>query len=386
MAKIAPVSTKYLVIAEIKAEGTVTKPDVIGAVFGQTEGLLGSELELRELQKSGRIGRIDVELNVKDGKTSGEIILPSSLDKTKTAIVAAALETIDRVGPCDAKISIKEMRDMRVIKRDYVADRAKELLRKFVGDSMPDSVELTEDVKSSVRAMDVIEYGADRLPAGPAVESSDEIIVVEGRADVLALLKSGFNNAVALQGTNVPKTIIELSKKKKIILFIDGDRGGDLILQELNSVAKVDSVARAPDGKEVEELTQKEIHQALRAAIPVGEYIPKNKHSLRTSSSAPRRELRRMPVRRTIRQTSERVRMNPNTAKILKEMVSGMTGTKGANILDEKLNILGKVPVTELDATLANLDGAYAVVFDGEANDRIVSSARRKRVRFLVAT
>src|SRR3989344_964163 len=106
MGKISPVSAKYVIQANIEIDGIVERPDVIGAIFGQTEGLLGTELELRELQRSGRIGRIDVRTEIKSGKTSGEIIIPSSLDKAETAIIAAASETIQRIGPCNARVKI----------------------------------------------------------------------------------------------------------------------------------------------------------------------------------------------------------------------------------------------------------------------------------------
>ena len=38
---IDPTSSKYLIRASIRANGVVNKSDVVGAVFGQTEGLLG---------------------------------------------------------------------------------------------------------------------------------------------------------------------------------------------------------------------------------------------------------------------------------------------------------------------------------------------------------
>ena len=55
---IDPATTKYLIKAHIKADGIIEKSDVVGAIFGQTEGLLGDELDLRELQRSARVGRI----------------------------------------------------------------------------------------------------------------------------------------------------------------------------------------------------------------------------------------------------------------------------------------------------------------------------------------
>ena len=42
---------KYIIHASIRTDGTVARKDVIGAIFGQTEGLLGDELQLRKIFK-----------------------------------------------------------------------------------------------------------------------------------------------------------------------------------------------------------------------------------------------------------------------------------------------------------------------------------------------
>jgi DNA primase len=264
-------TTKYVIHAHISAEGVVERPDVVGAVFGQTEGLLGADLDLRELQKTGRIGRIEVNINSKYGKSSGNILIPSSLDKIETSILAAALETIDRVGPCISKIAVTKIEDVRSSKRQQIIERAKLILTDMFDDSVPESQEITEAVKSAVRIEEVTFI--DNLPAGPNVLDSDSIIVVEGRADVLALLRCGIKNAIAVEGTNVPQLVAELSKKKTVTVFTDGDRGGELILKELLQVADVDYVARPPEGKSVEDLTQKEIIKSLRSKVPVEQVV-----------------------------------------------------------------------------------------------------------------
>jgi DNA primase len=267
MAKIAQISAKYIVHASINIDGIVDRPDVIGAIFGQTEGLLGNDLELRELQRSGRIGRIEVNINAKNGKAAGEIIIPSSLDKAETAIVAAALEIIQRIGPCNAKIHTERIEDIRISKRQYVIERAKELLKTLMDDVMPDSQELADEVAVSVRVMEIQEWGKDRLPAGPGIEESEEIVLVEGRADVLNLLKHGFKNVVSMNGTSIPDSVKDLCREKIVTVFVDGDRGGDLIIKELLDTTEIDFITKAPDGKEVEELAKKEIHKSLRAKI-----------------------------------------------------------------------------------------------------------------------
>lgn len=261
-------TTKYIIYAELMADGYVEKHDVIGAIFGQTEGLLSSELDLRDLQKSGRIGRIDVELENVNGKSFAKITLPSSLDKVETSILAATLETIDRVGPCLATVKVTYVEDIRVTKRQYITNRARDILRSLM-DNMMDTYEITEEIKEQIRTEEIIEYGDEKLPAGPNIDYSDAIIVVEGRADVLNLLRCGIKNVIAVEGTSVPKTIVELSKKKTTTVFTDGDRGGELILKELLQTCDVDYIARAPHGREVEELSKKEIVKCLRSKIPV---------------------------------------------------------------------------------------------------------------------
>ncbi|MEE9525320.1 MAG: DNA primase DnaG [Candidatus Woesearchaeota archaeon] len=403
MGKISPVSNKYIVHATIEIEGVVERPDVIGAIFGQTEGLLGADLELRELQRSGRIGRIEVTVDTRSGKTQGSIIIPSSLDKAETSIVGAALEVIQRIGPCNAKIKVHKIEDVRVSKRKLVIERAKELLKQMTDSVLPDSQEIADEVAYSVRIMEIQEYGKDRLPAGPSVDESDEVIVVEGRADVLNLLKHGIKNTIAMNGTSVPDTIKELSKKKEIIAFVDGDRGGNLIIKELLQVTDLDFVARAPDGKEVEEITKKEIHMALRGKTaaeqaklemangheerkPAENRFKRPAVQSRSQSRPVSRPQSRTPYSRPTSNYSRAPRVTSDEKAKFKSMLEDLIGTRGAYILDDDLNIMGKVPITELATTVKSLNtGIKAIVFDGMIDKTIVEVAESARVRFLVA-
>ncbi len=405
MGKISPVSAKYIIHANISIEGVVDKPDVIGAVFGQTEGLLGADLELRELQRSGRIGRIEVNAETKNGKTAGVIGIPSSLDKAETSIVAAALEIIERIGPCNAKITVQKIEDVRVSKRIYVVERAKSLLKNLVDSSMPDSQELADEVMFSVRVMEIQEYGKDRLPAGPAIEEGDEVIVVEGRADVVNLLKHGIKNAIAMNGTSIPETILELSKRKIITAFVDGDRGGELILKALLMTADIDYVTRAPDGKEVEEITKKEIHQALRArVVPQQVKLDKANGALKSPlqqpqlprqqttqpQQVPRRSLpaaypQRQAPYAALQQQRQAPQISAEEKETFRSMSEELIGTRAAYLLDAKLNILGKVPVSELQLTLKGLSNVNAIVFDGVAERELVKTAEASGVKRIVA-
>ncbi|MBE6523869.1 MAG: DNA primase [Thermoplasmata archaeon] len=281
---IDPNATKYMVKAKISADGIIDRPDVVGAIFGQTEGLLGDELDLRDLQKSGRIGRIEVETVTKGGKSEGIIYMSSSLDQVETVILASALETVDRVGPCKASVRVLGIEDVRVTKREKVVERAKELLNELMKQSEGSSSNLLNSVKQSVQVEEITTYGPDRCPAGPNVKDSEAIIIVEGRSDVLNLLKAGIKNAIAVEGTNIPKTVQDLSRERVVTAFTDGDRGGELILRELFQVAEVDFVARAPRAHEVEELSSKQIVKCLRNKVPGDQYMEMNNLSFEEKS------------------------------------------------------------------------------------------------------
>ncbi len=270
---------KYMVEARFEISGSVEKPDIIGAVFGQTEGLLGGDLDLRELQKNGKIGRIEIESSTNQNKTFGKLFLPSSMGRVETCILSAAIESVDRVGPFETEFKVLKIEDTRNEKRRRIIARAKDLVKNLLVTEIPDSKEISEMVEADVKTSTVGTYGAENLPAGPEIEKSEEVILVEGRADVINLLKSDIANCIAVGGAagTIPKTIIDLCAAKEATLFVDGDRGGEMIVRGITSVADIDFVARAPDGKEVEELTRKEIIKALRARVPMEQINANNK-------------------------------------------------------------------------------------------------------------
>ncbi|BDH79110.1 MAG TPA: DNA primase [Methanothermobacter sp.] len=354
-------TTKYLIHAQINANGIVEKPDVVGAIFGQTEGLLSNDLDLRELQKTGRIGRIKVNITSRGGKSKGEIIIPSSLDRVETAILAASLETINRVGPCEAYIQVTKVEDVRAVKRKKVVERAKEIYASMMEEVAPESLKMIEEVKEAMRVHEITEYGDEKLPAGPNVATSDAILVVEGRSDVINLLKHGIKNAIAVEGVNIPKTVAELTRKKTATAFVDGDRGGELILKELLQVADIDYVTRAPKGKEVEELGKDEIMVALRNKVPVEQIY----HELGMPAKSKKTE---------------------DKMVLLKNILDELEGSGNAEILDDALNILKEVRVENLYDELKNVNNhPYAIVFDGVVTQRLVDISYEKGVKYLVA-
>lgn len=373
-----PSTTKYMIRAHIKAEGVVEKPDVIGAIFGQTEGLLGEELDLRDLQKSARVGRIEVEIEQKNGKSEGTILLPTSLDKVETAILAAALESVDRVGPCKAKITIEKIEDVRVAKRKRVIERAKELLAQIIEESREEGESISESVRQAVQAEEIIAYGPDRCPAGPDIDKSDSIIVVEGRRDVLNLLKHGIRNAIAVEGTSIPKTIIDLSKEKITTAFVDGDRGGELILRELLQVAEIDFVARAPPTREVEELPYKLIMKALKNKIPAEQYAEMYNIEIK------RKEKSEEEIKEERREEKEEKMILSDEQKRYREILDEITGTLKAVLLDKDGKEIKKIPVRELTDELKKTNNIKVVVFDGVVTQRLLDIASDRGVSVVV--
>jgi len=368
MAKVSPVSIKYMIHADFLAEGALEKPDVIGALFGQTEGLLGSDLEMRELQKEGKIGRIEVDLQRKDKRTTGKIQIPTALDQSETTLLAAAIETIERIGPCDSQIDIVQIEDVRGSKRDYIIDRAKKLMKELSGGT--DSRQISNEIKDSRRTSEITTYGSEKLPCGDL--SGKEIIVVEGRADVVNLLKHGVDNVVGMNGTKLPDGIKELGKEKEITLFVDGDRGGKLIAKNVCDNANVKYIAIAPEGKEVEELTNKEVLMNLRKKIPAEDFF-KQGNSYRKEDVNPEAK-------------AESFELGDKLKKELKEISKKNAGSGKAILLDKDLKEIKKTSVRGLHIVIQKASTKPSIlVIDGTVIKSVIKAAEDAGVHVIVA-
>ena len=350
-------------------EGVVEKPDVIGALFGQTEGLFGPELDLRELQKSGRIGRIEIGLESKQDKTTGIINIPTSLDRVSTAIIAASIESIDRVGPCKASVILNKIEDIRDARRRLIIDRAKDVLRKWTVETMPGTDEIFREVSEMLRLARVEKFGPEGLTAGPEINSAKEILVVEGRADVINLLRAGIQNTIAVEGAKIPQSIIKLCKEREVTAFLDGDRGGDLILKELQQVTTIKYVARAPRGKEVEDLTFKEIEKALKNKVPLEQVAMNNK----------------IPLEKVKVVVKRKERQKKLVPKQIVDAAKELGGTLEAVLLDKDMKQVDRMPVRELAEKLQQTKDIDTVVFDGVITQRLVDIAAERNVSYLVA-
>ena len=364
-------TTKYIIEVNFTIKGVVEKSDIVGAIFGQTEGLL-LDLDLRDLQKSGRIGRIEVENESKEGISEGIIKIPSSLTRKETALLAATVETVSRVGPCEAEFTLIQIRDVRETKRKKIIERAAELLKEWDQKSLEQS-EIEEKIDTDIKLGEIISWGPENLPAGPEVDSNPELIIVEGRADVLNLLRIGIKNTIAVQGTQIPNSVIELIKNKKsITCFLDGDRGGTIILNELLQVANIEYIARAPNGYEVEELTRKQMIKALQNKRSVESYKEAKKEDLDEKIyTGKENKLQKMLRKIKIKDHSK-----------IEEAINSIE--LGHSIgFNKNLDKLFDIPVGEIFEKIRQFKDTKFLIIDGILTKRLLSLAINMKIKFI---
>src|SRR5205809_7744154 len=342
---------KYHVKLKFEVDGLVEKADIIGAIFGQTEGLLGPEMNLNELQKVSKVGRIEVNVDTKSNMAKGDAVIPMSTDISTAALIAAAIESIDKVGPFQAKFGLVGIDDIRAIKKKVIVDRAKKIVQEWATKTISEGEEMLKDVYDASKPGKLTAFGKAQLACGTGVFDSDWIILVEGRADVINLLRAGFDNAIAIEGAKIDESVTKLTEGKKVIAFLDGDRAGDLILKELQGIVNVDKVLRAPMGREVEECTPLEIAEILREVVVVGQH----------PSSGQQQERKRMNRQvsqeygdvQSDRQQSKDVPQesredNDDILSIVREVYPQINETLEAVVLDGSMRTLLKVPVSDV--------------------------------------
>jgi DNA primase len=186
-------------------------------------------------------------------------------------------------------------------------------------------------------------------------------------------LRAGMKNVIAMNGTKLPDSIKELSKEKDITLFVDGDRGGKLIIQNVVDNARVKYIVVAPDGKEVEELTGKEILMCLRKKIPLQEFLSRSGY-LKRSFEKPEKEEKKTEG------------LNDNSRKKLKEISEKNKGTGKAILLDNSLQEIKSVPARSLATTLKKMRKKPSfVIIDGIATVPTIKTAEESGVQALAA-
>jgi DNA primase len=381
----------------------VEKADIIGAIFGQTEGLLGPEMNLNELQKVSKVGRIEVNVDTKGNMAKGDALIPMSTDISTAALIAAAIESIDKVGPFQAKFNLMGIDDIRAIKKKIIVDRAKKIVQDWATKTISEGEEMLKDVYGASKPGKLTSFGKAQLACGTGVFDSDWIILVEGRADVINLLRAGFDNAIAIEGARIDETVTKLTDGKRVVAFLDGDRAGDLILKELHGLVKIDKVLRAPPGREVEECTPIELAEILKDALT--EAAPAQqvhahhdrerdrdrdrRHSRRDRDRdrEPREEYRAPPPPPPApAQPSKEVLAEdkPEILTAIRDVYPQINETLEAVVLDGSMNKLLKVPVSEVIKRLDSAEGGKLLVIDGIVTQRLVDAADKAGIEYVV--
>ncbi len=355
---------KYVIEASIRTDGTVQRKDVVGAIFGQTEGLLGESLQLRQMQRKGRIGHVDVELENQRGKVQGIIRLPTMIDQVTTAVIGASLETIDRIGPCQAVIKVKKIENVRSAKRTQVVDRAKDLLIQIVNAGTADSSNILDEVRSVLTLGTETDFHG--MTCGPNAVESNALIIVEGRNDVRNLLKHGIKNAIATMGAGITDELAELAKKKSTVTaFCDGDRGGKLLLMELSGALgkSLTHVAQAPESREVEHLEGKVITKSLNQKLEASKVIPRLKAELDkedTKVVGKKEDLSPVEV--------------PEEVQGWKKSFEDLAKNKACFVL-ENGELSEPVGASKLADAAENISGAIGMMYNGKVTKRFLEIA-----------
>lgn len=388
---------KYHVKLKFEVDGLVEKADIIGAIFGQTEGLLGPEMNLNELQKVSKVGRIEVNVDTKSNMAKGDAVIPMSTDISTAALIAAAIESIDKVGPFQAKFALSGIDDIRAIKKKVIVDRAKKIVQEWATKTISEGEEMLKDVYDASKPGKLTAFGKAQLACGTGVFDSDWIILVEGRADVINLLRAGFDNAIAIEGAKIDETIVKLTEGKKVIAFLDGDRAGDLILKELHGVVNIDKVLRAPTGREVEECTPLEIAEILKEGMLFAganghegrETLPQQQQPDRKHQTKRDRQEHGMEEEREMQVSSggsniTTLEDNSEILSAVKEVYPQINETLEAVVLDGSMKILLKVPVSDVVKKLDRTEGGKMLVLDGIVTQRLVDAADKVGIEYIV--
>jgi DNA primase len=408
---------KYHVKLKFDVDGLVEKADIIGAIFGQTEGLLGPEMNLNELQKVSKVGRIEVNVDTKSNSARGDALIPMSTDISTAALIAAAIESIDKVGPFQAKFSLVGIDDIRAIKKKVIVDRAKKIVQEWATKTISEGEEMLKDVYDASKPGRLTTFGKAQLACGVGVFDSDWIILVEGRADVINLLRAGYDNSIAIEGAKIDETILKLTQGKRTIAFIDGDRAGDLILKELQGLVDIEKVYRAPPGREVEECTPleiseilKDVEQFINDKINDTNTVPSNVQQIRNhhridhsqnqsnnqdqnSSITYNRNLTNQSLNKHNNYDNSDQKQSPDNMiskedeeviSIVKKVFQEINETLEAMVFDKSMKRIVKIPISEIMKKISELKDGNLLILDGIVTPRLVEAANKSGIRYII--
>ena len=349
---------KYHVKLSFEVDGLVERADIVGAIYGQTEGLLGPEMNLNELQRVSKVGRIEVNVSSDEKTTKGDVLLPMSTDIDTCALISAAIESIDKVGPFESSFKLNEISDVRASKKEDIVKRAKEIKQKWSTKSVSEGDTMLKDVHEGFSGK-ITTYGENKLPCSTGIYDSPWIILVEGRADILNLLRAGYDNALAIEGAKIDESIKDFcATKSKVVAFLDGDRAGGMILNELKSVVNIDVELRADTGVEVEELTPQRVADILSD----------------TKDAMEKESVKSKPVSEEDKLLSD----------IVGKVYNEINETLESIALDANNDQLFKVAISDLVDKISIQSGIKYLILDGIITQRLVDGAKQAEIECII--
>ncbi len=89
-----------------------------------------------------------------------------------------------------------------------------------------------------------------------------------------------------------------------------------------------------------------------------------------------------MPAQRA---SPEVIHLDDRRKETFRKLIEEIIGTRGAYLLDDKLDILGKVPLTELPRSLEGMGNVQAIVIDGVITTRLLDMTYKSRsIKYIV--
>ena len=161
-------------------------------------------------------------------------------------------------------------------------------------------------------------------------------------------------------GSGIKPKLAELaSKKKTVTAFMDGDRGGKLLLMEISGTLgkSLTHVAFAPQSREVEHLEGKVVTKCLAQKEPASKAVARIQTEIQKDADA------------SVGKGKPSLEA-PDDVKGWAPMMDGLKRNQAVIVLGDGS---GSDPISakDLEAALGKTDGAQGLVFSGKVTNRI---------------
>jgi DNA primase len=281
---VNPSSYKYLDKAPtsliIEVVCSSLKPeinDVLGSIMSVPSTHPSCSISTLLNQKS--IGRIKILEKSKDSVNTikkFEVDIPIKTQPVIWALLVADIEQLSFVGSTKSSFKFLRVKYEASQREVKVIERAREILA--IGKPKEES-ELNQYFSEfgynpiEEKEVKVIQIDKEKgIYGSPNYKTSDRIILVEGVSDIRTIVRSGYEGVISINGYTIKDSLgllNELIAGKKIIIFMDGDRGGLSLKEDLKkgvSATEIRVVEEEGYG-EVQLLTKLQIDSILSRAV-----------------------------------------------------------------------------------------------------------------------